>query len=108
MASDEGVGYVEGYDCTKIENEPRADSVVFQRRFAELNRKTGQATNLLRDPLAQSTYHNPITKGLLQQVQNLAQTGSSEDLLVAVAGDMAAGMFISAFLIVYCKGADRK
>ena len=83
--------YQEGYDCTDPRNEPRPDSVVFRQQFKDLNDKIREAGDLLLSPLQNSHYHNAVTKGLLNEVENRIRKECSDEVKFAVAGDMAAG-----------------
>lgn len=87
--------YVDGYDCNDVGNEPRPDTVVYNPIFALLKEKCREVTHLLRDPLANSTYQNNVTKGLLQEVQIRTKEDFPEEIMFAIAGDMKSGMFRS-------------
>jgi hypothetical protein len=91
----------DGYDCTDLRNEPRPDSVVYHHQFTELKKKTREAADLLLRPLKESTYHNPITRGLLNEVETRTNSECSDEVKFAVAGDMAAGMFRSSYSLKY-------
>ena len=92
MNDDFDLGYVEPYDCNDVRNEPRPDSVIFQPVFSRLKEYIEECASLLRDPLVDSTYSNPITKGLLRDVQVRTKEGSRDEFYFAVAGDQSAGM----------------
>jgi hypothetical protein len=47
------------------------------------------------DPLTESDYQNIITKGLMAEGEKRTQFARSEAEMFAVAGDMAAGKFLT-------------
>lgn len=73
-------------------DEPRPDSVIYTEIFSDLKTCTREAANLLRQPLANSTFQSPITAGLQKEVAKRTKEDFPDQATFAVIGDMKAGM----------------
>lgn len=72
-------------------DEPRPDSVIYTEIFSDLKSCTREAANLLRQPLATSTFQSPITAGLQKEVAKRTKEDFPDQAAFAVIGDMKAG-----------------
>lgn len=78
----------ETYD---FNDERRPDSVVYTEVFRELKACNQKAVDLLREPLANSTFQNPITAGLKKEIAKRTKEDFPEQATFAIIGDMKAG-----------------
>lgn len=87
--------FVEAYDCKAMRAEPLPDLAPYQPMFKALNDEIAQAADLLRTPLEQSPYKSRLTDHLVKEVQGRTVENGSNEVMFAVVGDMASGIFSS-------------